>query len=319
MSSSAFTYCREDRFWVDLVSFIVLRELKLIPGVADQLALRGSLLTRSLLHELEPNHGLERSRPPNDIDLLFITHEQIISSSSEARRFPRGLLQPSPGHNKLFNDLISRIVKHFTGQNFSSDHCFVDADGQDIVASLTVRDRIVQIENTFVGEAFPSVKISFNTRVKFSSGSYNDNKVIPFAFDISSGDPIFGAPLMTDICFEHVPNPLVSFPAVDINNLVAFKLHSSIQNGTWRPKDVFDLSILLPWIEDFNKLKAATHLAFASRDGHVSELKRLITADLGPNKYPDWSAFTEQEPLAQGHKLNDLCLEIGKYLRLHLR
>jgi Nucleotidyl transferase AbiEii toxin, Type IV TA system len=94
--------------------------------------------------------------------------------------------------------------------------------------------------------------------------------------DFACDDPLSMPPRMLEL--EGVGQVLTCAP----ETLFAWKLHGLVEfgRGRWKPKDLFDLDLLLSNLEfDKAELLTAIELAFTSRDMHINELGDFRTRD----------------------------------------
>jgi Nucleotidyl transferase AbiEii toxin, Type IV TA system len=94
--------------------------------------------------------------------------------------------------------------------------------------------------------------------------------------DFACDDPLSMPPRMLEI--EGVGQVLTCAP----ETLFAWKLHGLVEfgRGRWKPKDLFDLDLLLSNLEfDQTELVTAIDLAFSSRDINITELDDFRTRE----------------------------------------
>jgi Nucleotidyl transferase AbiEii toxin, Type IV TA system len=116
---------------------------------------------------------------------------------------------------------------------------------------------------------YPGLRVNLIGRVK--NGELQTMQV-----DFGCDDPLSMPPRMLEI--EGVGQVLTCAP----ETLFAWKLHGLIEfgRGRWKPKDLFDLDLLLSSLEfDQTELLKAIELAFSSRDVKTTELSDFRTRD----------------------------------------
>jgi hypothetical protein len=107
-------------------------------------------------------------------------------------------------------------------------------------------------------------------------GRVFDGELQVLQVDFACDDPLSMPPRMLEI--EGIGQVLTCAP----ETLFAWKLHGLIEfgRGRWKPKDLFDLDLMLSNLEfDQSELVKAIDLAFSSRDMHVKDLMDFRTRD----------------------------------------
>jgi Nucleotidyl transferase AbiEii toxin, Type IV TA system len=116
---------------------------------------------------------------------------------------------------------------------------------------------------------YPGLRVNLIGRVK-------NFELQTMQVDFACDDPLSILPRMLEI--EGVGQVLTCAP----ETLFAWKLHGLVEfgRGRWKPKDLFDLDLLLSSLEfDQAELLKAIHLAFSSRAMKPTELGDFCTRD----------------------------------------
>jgi Nucleotidyl transferase AbiEii toxin, Type IV TA system len=107
-------------------------------------------------------------------------------------------------------------------------------------------------------------------------GRVHDGELQALQVDFACDDPLSMPPRMLEI------TNVGSVLTCALETLFAWKLHGLVEfgRGRWKPKDLFDLDLLLSKLEfDQNELLKAIDLAFSSRDLKTTELDDFRTRD----------------------------------------
>ncbi len=107
-------------------------------------------------------------------------------------------------------------------------------------------------------------------------GCVNDSELQTMQVDFACDDPLSMPPRM--LAIDGVGQVLTCAP----ETLFAWKLHGLVEfgRGRWKPKDLFDLDVLLCSLEfDRIELVKAINLAFSSRAMNIKELDDFCTRE----------------------------------------
>lgn len=135
----------------------------------------------------------------------------------------------------------------------------------------------------------------------------------PVQLDVGFGDPLARDPQPLALL------PGVTLPAVDPETLAAWKLHGLVErhDGTWRPKDLHDLWLLLTHARpDPAALRRSIALAFDSRDAPYRLLDRLLSDRLGRsgNSRRAWRRHLARHPERTHVELRDAVQQLAAQL-----
>lgn len=205
--------------------------------------LRGSLLTKYYIENSSAKIGNVPFRQPQDLDLMYVDYSKDVLTLEEAHEWNMQNKKrdpPSPGWIDEYNKSLDELVKVITESNPEDEWIFPKES--------------LMIVRTWIEDPYPSVKI------KMMGCKQAGCEVIPMNIDVNCGDPIIG-PVET-LCFP----ANISIPCAPLATLVSWKLNSCFENKRWRPKDTYDLSILLTLIEYPSPVfLSSVSLAFVSR------------------------------------------------------
>lgn len=300
--------CAKNQIWIDLMHCMILSSIKAEENLRLKLALRGSLLVQGLLPiDVVSGFDFSDARMPADLDFLFY-HPEDLLAIEQASSFPQCQVKPTDEFISDFHLMVESLTRILASASFSmdSDLAFYHFYHRWTNVSMTITKDSIKAVPIFVDEAYPSVKIEFDALINAEVHGVPSSRLHHGYIDIGSGDPFIGPVVNQTIIFGELQYDkpqnsgyyhTTQFPSVPIETLLAFKVHSSIQRATWRPKDVYDLGLLLPLLcKDSKSFRSSIHLAFASRNGSMEEeLPKLLNGDFGPDKEKVWRAWMSTE------------------------
>ncbi|KAJ3309502.1 hypothetical protein HDV04_005994 [Boothiomyces sp. JEL0838] len=187
--------------------------------LGKNLLLRGSLLTSAIVDRT-------KFRKPKDLDFVYYEKEHAVENEDD----PIPHIEPNPGYLERFDKYVEQFVDEIADEG---------CENFNMVA-------VTQVHKTWEAADFPGRKVM----VKFYPEDYDD--CFEIAVDFACGDPVIQQDTSYDL-FELIP-PEVQYdeyleckvPAVSVNMLSAWKIHSAMCEERWRPKDIYDLTLLLP-------------------------------------------------------------------------
>ncbi|KAJ3317326.1 hypothetical protein HDV06_001702 [Boothiomyces sp. JEL0866] len=242
-------------------------------SIKNNLLLRGSLLTLALVDRAK------FTRKPKDLD--FVYYEKENTTENEDDSVPT--VVSSPEYLERFDKMIQDFQVEI--QEGSCEH----------FNQYTV----TAVHKTWELTDFPGRKVI----VKFYPEDYED--CFEIAVDFACGDPIIGTESVLDLV-ELIP-PEIEYDVsldcqvsvVSANMLAAWKIHSAMCEERWRPKDIYDLTFLLPEVKE--PFLPYLKCAFSATNNLDEKLGNLINGEFCDGQDKEWeeAGFGGKESLAK--------------------
>ncbi|KAJ3166548.1 hypothetical protein HK101_011922 [Irineochytrium annulatum] len=268
----------------------------------DRFLVGGSVLSQAHLFALGGSHV---PRTPQDIDLLYRDETDPVINS------------PDEWGKRTFN---VEFKQRFRKTVFDLAQAVLQSSTEDMdVFAVTIRRTWDQYEA-------PSCKVIMHACAL-------GGEPVAFPIDIGSGEPFLGTPVTINLptrilrldepfeeTNEHVPvcvvrapkeaDNLIPVPAVPLETLIAWRAHSCMErNKPWRPKDLYDLALLLPHVSTAT-IAPHVRLAYESRGDVLGNLSPLVEGDFGSYAMPNAVVFEqliEAYDLSTALEFEDAC------------
>jgi hypothetical protein len=265
----------------------------------DRFALTGSLVTQ---YYLAKHYKPEQIRKSKDIDLLYLMPEDNVTMD-QAKDYPIKKLTMKNYADTVLDEYEEEFDEKFWDFHFELKYS-AEKDYTKC-GKFTYYDDEWKV--TFPEEPFPGYKCI----LEVETPAYN---TFQFAMDVSTGNRYIDlkeVPIVELIPIDvyPLPEPLldqdleryenVTAKMVTLEMLCAYKLHSAFECNNWRPKDTYDLCLLLPLVND--DLTPHVRVAFGSRGDDPKELLPLHYSKTMLNRL-HWDDMLQEEELGTEFK-----------------